>query len=61
MLQHAIRLPVVDQSKPAQEPQAPKTDYTTPQMFAVGQTVELIQGFGGGPYRDRRTGFYYNI
>jgi hypothetical protein len=52
-------VPAVVEQQP--ESQAPQTGYTAPQMFAVGQTSELIQGFGGGPYRDVRTGFYYNV
>jgi hypothetical protein len=59
MLKSDLR-PVVEQPKSAQEPEAAKTGYTSPQLFAVATTVELIQGFGGGHFRDMRTGFYYS-
>jgi hypothetical protein len=46
-------------ARPAQLSPAAKTGYTTPQLVAVGRTVELIQGYGAGYVRDHRTGYYY--
>jgi hypothetical protein len=44
MMKQNLALPVAPEAKPATAPVAPRTGYTAPQLFAVGQTVELIQG-----------------
>jgi len=37
---------------------APKAGYVAPQIFAVGQTVELIQGFDSNGWYDVRFGYH---
>jgi len=36
---------------------APKAGYVAPQIFAVGQTVELIQGYDTYGWFDAREGY----
>ena len=39
------------------EMNAPKAGYVAPQIFAVGQTVELIQGYDTYGWFDAREGY----
>ena len=47
---HIPSVPVVVEQKDEQK--APKAGYTAPQMFAVGQTVDLIRGNAWQGYKD---------
>jgi len=39
---------------------ASKAGYVAPRMFAVGSTVELIQGFAPYGWFDARSGYHHN-
>jgi hypothetical protein len=41
------------------EKEAPKAAYAAPRVFAVGSTVELIQGYAYGWF-DVRSGYHHN-